>query len=163
MTGLVIVGFHSTGESVGALRWGIEECKRTGSRLTVVHASEVPIAVRNGPSAAIAHQLGNPTWASVYSIVSGLDAPAVTTTIVRSGEPVDVLASEAGHARLVVLGPRRRRLLRRFDTQRQLLELVDCPVIRIEDRDLVRGPIEVTARKPEQSTSQGDSLPVVTQ
>ena len=149
MTGTVIVGFHSTTESIGALRWAIEECLRTTSRLDVVHASETPIAVMNGPSAAIAHKLGNPTWASVYSVVGGLDAPAGTTTIVRSGMAVDVIATEAAGARLVVLGPRRRRLLRRFDTQRQLLGLLDCPVIRIDEKGVDLGPDAVSIERPD--------------
>lgn len=149
MSGLVVVGFHSTTESIGALRWAIEECKRTSSLLKVVHASDVPIAVRNGPSAAIAHQLGNPTWASVYSVVAGLDAPKETTTVVRSGEAVDVIAAEAFAATLIVLGPHRRRLLSRSNSQRQLLNVVDCPVIRIDDRGVGRGPATMTVDQPD--------------
>ena len=148
MTPALIVGFHSTGESIGALRWSIDRCKAENLDLVVVHASHTPIAVDNGPSAAIAHQLGNPVWATVHSIVNGLDAPPSTQVVVRSGDAVDVIAAHAQRAELVVLGPRRRRLLRRFDTQYRLQRLLECPVIRIDGVDPPTTPIELAADPP---------------
>lgn len=148
-TGPLVVGFHSTHESIGALRWAIEKCRAEQRRLVVVHASSVPIAVDNGPSASIAHQLGNPAWATVHSVVTGLDAPPDTVTRVRSGEIVELIAAEAQDAAMVVLGPRRRRIFRRHDTQYQLLDLVDCPVIRIDDRVANDAPLELTVDEPE--------------
>lgn len=129
----VIVGFHSIGESIGALRWAIDHCRSNGHPLVVVHASQVPIAVENGPSAAIAHRLGNPTWATVHTVVTGHDAPVDTVTKVRSGDIVELIDHEAVDAGLIVLGPKRRRLFRRHDTQQQLLDRLSVPVIRIDD------------------------------
>lgn len=148
-TDTVVVGFHSTTESIGALRWAIEKCRVEGRQLLVVHASSVPIGVDNGPSAAIAHQLGNPTWATVHTVVAGLDAPPSAITRVRSGDVVDLIRAEAENASLVVLGPRRRRILRRRDTQRQLQSLLDCPVIRIDDRTSFDAPLVLTADDPD--------------
>lgn len=145
----VIVGFHSTTQSTGALRWAIEHCRISSSKLLVIHASQIPIAVQNGPSASIAHQLGNPLWANVFSIVNGFDAARGSTTIVRSGDIVDLIRAEAEDAKLVVLGPRRRRILTRVNTQRRLQAVVDCPVIRIDGRESWPAPHELVADLPD--------------
>lgn len=142
-SGTVVVGFHSIGESAGALRWAIEHCRQHDCALLVIHASGIPIAVDNGPSAAIAHRLGNPTWATVHTVVTGFDAPTDTVTKVRSGEIVELIHAEAPNPRLVVLGPRRRRFFRRYDTQHQLQSLLECPVIRIDDDPSSLVPREV--------------------
>ena len=55
----------------------------------------------------VAAKLGNPVWAQVFGIVQGLGAPEDTTTIVRSGPPVKVLASLAEDDDVIILGRRR--------------------------------------------------------
>ncbi|NNC80359.1 MAG: universal stress protein [Acidimicrobiales bacterium] len=129
----IVVGYCSAADSLGALRHGISLTRaQPDVSLVVVHAASVPIAIKNGPSEAIATQLGNPDWATVYTAAVQAGAPVDrTTTIVGSDRPVDLLSTHTENARLVLLGPKRRRPFSRRDTQRSLQRQVDCPVIRI--------------------------------
>lgn len=80
----LIVVYRNAQDSLGPLRWAIRQSKRTGMQLIVVHSASIGISVHNGPSASIAHTLGNPTWATAHSVTKGLGAPADTQTIVES-------------------------------------------------------------------------------
>lgn len=129
----LIVGFLHKRTCLAALHFGVHE---VGSdryeRLVVVHASKVPIAVHNGPSSQIASRLGNPEWANVHSVVAALGAdPTRTLTVVEPGDPAEVIARHSTRAALVVLGPRRRRLLSRRDTASKLAESIVAPIVRL--------------------------------
>lgn len=143
----VVVGFHSTSDSIEALRWAIDLAKETNSPLKVVHATDVAITVRNGPSSAVANTLGNPTWASVYSIVAAHNPPAETTTIVEQGSAVDVLAKHAKDASAVVLGPRRFRILP-INTEKRLKHHLAVPVVRVVESTIVLDGLGRTVGEP---------------
>ena len=128
----LVVGFCDSSNSLLALRWAIKVAERTGASLTVVHASSFPVRVCNGPTAAVAHSIGNPTWATVHAVVKGLGAPDSTTTIIEPGRPVEVLAKYARGADAIFLGPRRSVFGIR-DLQRSLERRIDVPVLRIDE------------------------------
>lgn len=128
----LVVGYRDSTNSLMALRWAIDVAERTGAALTVVHASSFPIRVCNGPSAAVAHSMGNPTWATVHSVVQGLGAAESTTTIVEPGAASTVLAKHSRHADAIILGRRRKRFAM-TDLQRVLERRTGLPVLRIDD------------------------------
>jgi|GEM_PF-3177539 len=132
----IVVGFENRRSSLAALRWGIGAAEAGGVPLVVVHATNAGVAVRNGPSSAIAYRLGGPLWASVYSLVHGLGAPSDTETIVETGKPADVLARHVGDNDVVVLGARGRLRVGR-DLQRLLESRSNCSVVRVGESSLV--------------------------
>jgi len=156
MTQRLIVGFLNTDSSLPALRWAIDVGRTTGMPLIVVHASALPISVRNGPTSAVAQQLGNPPWASVHSIVQGLGAPAGTTTIVESGAAAAVLARRAGPDDSIILGRPRERLWGQRDTQQRLERLTRVPTIRVAHSVPFLGSEDVTSVAVN-GTQTGDS------
>lgn len=125
----VIVVYRNAHESLGPLRWAITETKVTGAQLVVVHQSPIAVGVHNGPSALAAHTLGDPTWATMYSVVRGLGAAESAQTVVESApehELVERYASEG--SRIAVSG--------KFHARRLGRQLASLPVeiIRIPRR-----------------------------
>jgi len=131
----IVVGFRNRRSSLEALRWAIEAARAGGVPLRVVHATNAGVAVVNGPSSAVAHQLGGPTWATVHSLVQGLGAPAGTETIVETGSPAAVLGKHIDSDDVVVLGKRKR-----FGLGRNLSVVLKsqqpCTVIRVAQHDV---------------------------
>lgn len=121
----LFVPFRDTKESLGPLRWAIHECKRTGMQIHVVHQASIAVAVQNGPSALVAHQLGNPTWATLYTVACGLGAPAETLTIVASTPEHELIARNWTDGSQIVVGSRAhgRRIRRCFKADAQVMEI----------------------------------------
>lgn len=131
----VVVGFADAASSTVALKQATIEVEADETaRLVVVHASSAPIAVRNGPSAAVAHAMGEPVWSTVHTTVLALGAlPERTLTVIEPGEPLVVLARHGANASVVYLGPTRRRVRRRRSLFHRLDAFLDCPVIQVAD------------------------------
>lgn len=124
-----------------ALRHGVAEAHARGAQLVVVHAGSVPIAVQDGPTAAIANSLGNPPWALVHSTVHGLAVPDDTQTTVEPGDPVSVIGRIARPGDLVVVGGRQRSRWR--STAARLRLSLPCPVIVVSDDEMGRSVVPV--------------------
>lgn len=129
----IVVGFRDRPSSLAALQWAISVAKGGALPLRVVHASSDSIAVLNGPSSAIAHQLGNPPWATVHSLVQGLGAHDATETIVQPGAPEKVLTAHIDPGDIVVLG--KRRWWPSKDLKKKLESSTNSTVIRISEDD----------------------------
>jgi nucleotide-binding universal stress UspA family protein len=126
-----VVGFESSKSSLGALRWAIQQARASDVPLLVLHATPVPVAVQNGPSAAVAHDLGNPTWATVHSVALGLDAPIRTSTVVEFGTADAIFERHLCESDVVVLGARSRRWSRRRCLGGKLENRCGVRVVRI--------------------------------
>lgn len=131
----IVVGFADAASSAMALERAIAEAQADETaRLVVVHASASPIAVRNGPSPAVARAIGEPVWSTVHTTVLELGADADRTlTIIEPGEPLPVLARHGAAASVVYLGSSRRRTRRSRSIAQRLGAIVGCPVIQVAD------------------------------
>jgi len=136
--GRIVVGFRGHSSSLAALRWAIEAAHAGSRPLRVVHATDAGVVVCNGPSRAVAHNLGDPDWATVHSLVQGLGAPRGTETIIKTGDPAEVLASFVEANDILVLGERRRFWPGR-NLQRILQKQCGCAVLRIGDSTAPHG------------------------
>ncbi|MEZ5225867.1 MAG: universal stress protein [Acidimicrobiales bacterium] len=124
---LVVVGYSGSPSSRSAVAWAARTTPLT-DRLVIVHATSVPIAVHNGPSAQVAEALGNPTWATMRTVVDELIGRDRADTIVEHGRPDEILRRYGATADMIVVGrrSRRNRLLRR------LMASVPCAVVGID-------------------------------
>ena len=102
-TPTIVVGFRNAARSSGALRWSIERSRVNGAAIRVVHASAFPLTAHDGPSASVAQQLGNPSWATLHSTVAAFTPPSDVHTVADQGSPIDVLRRWSKDASVVVL------------------------------------------------------------
>ncbi len=131
----IVVAYHSFERSMAALEWAINRCKIEDTKLTVVHVASTPITVHNGPSRAVAKAMGDPEWATVHSVVQGLNAPPDTLTVIDHGDPVHAILKHLDNDSLVVLGRRCTSRWSRRSVERRLRALLlAVPIIRIDER-----------------------------
>lgn len=133
----LIVPFRHAKESLGPLRWAIAESRRTGTPLLVLHHAPIAVAVCNGPSASVAHQLGNPAWATVHSVAVGLGAPPEAVVIVESTSEDLLLERHWTDGSRIVVGSssHRRRILRRLKRPLDVVQVSSGWVKRDNDAD----------------------------
>lgn len=148
---VIVVGFADAARSASALRWAIDRSRATGSLLRVVHASSFPLTTHNAPSASVAQQLGNPSWAALHSTVAAFNPPAELHTVADQGTPLRVLLRWSQDASLVVLGEPTARPWRR-STRHRLQTRLDIPVVEITDRSFALRRDPSTSDEIERST-----------
>lgn len=135
----VVIGFRDHHSSLAALRWAIHASHETDLPLVVIHATDIGVSVRNGPSSSVAHRLGSPLWASVHSLVQGLSAPVATETIIETGTAPRVFMKHVTPDDLVVLGPRSR-MPGTANLGRRLAAKHGCEVKRISSYQVETAP-----------------------
>lgn len=120
----------------GAVRHGLALARSTtGGRCTVLHTASVGVTVRNGPTAAIAEQLGRPGWAMVHTEVIAIGADPDSTDVIVASDPVErLVARYAPDATAIVLGPHRRPSIFGGDPAARLADAVGVPVLRAPRR-----------------------------
>jgi len=105
----LLVGVDGTAPSRAALAWAVDEARRRGAELVVLHAWHLPTAPANPYAAvgsAVFRDAGEEVLARAVGELQG-SVPHVTTRLVM-GSPAVSLCEEAGRADLIVVGGRGR-------------------------------------------------------
>ncbi len=150
---LIVVGFKDAARSSAALRWSIERSRMNGASIRVVHASAFPITAHDGPSAAVAQRLSNPSWATLHSTVAAFDPPHDVHTVADQGRSIDVIRRWSKDATVVVLGRARKAGWRRSLADRVRGSL-DVPVLEIDETDL--GVIDLAPARARRAPSNDE-------
>ena len=108
----IVVGVDGSPGSVAALRFAIEEAQTRRAEIRAVNAWHIPAAaygsgVAPAPvSLSDFEQLGTTALASALKEVAPSVNGVKITSVVREGDPTDVLIDEAKDAELLVVGSR---------------------------------------------------------
>lgn len=113
MSGRIVVGVDGSSSSKAALAWAVEQARLTGASVEAVIAWHYPVMVGGMPFAPIA-AIDSPDYgelaAKVLSDVIGTtvdpDGPVKISSVVREGNPAQVLLEAATGADLLVVGSR---------------------------------------------------------
>jgi nucleotide-binding universal stress UspA family protein len=131
----IVVGVDDSRGARAALDWALDEARRHGARVEVLHAFEVEIAWIDAAESAKWSELQREAAQAVLStVIEGAGAPAAGEIDARvvEGNPVTVLVEASEHADLLVVGSRGRGGLRGLllgSVSQRCVERARCPVV----------------------------------
>jgi nucleotide-binding universal stress UspA family protein len=113
MSGRIVVGVDGSSSSKAALAWAVEQARLVGASVEAVIAWHYPVMVGGMPLAPVV-VTGSPDYgelaAQLLSDVIGTtvdpDGPVKISSVVREGNPAQVLLEAATGADLLVVGNR---------------------------------------------------------
>jgi len=135
----IVVGVDDSLGARAALDWALDEARRQGARVEVLHAFEVEVAWIDGADFARWSQLQRQAAEAALSmVVEDAASPASVEVDARvvEGNPVTVLVEASQHADLLVVGSRGRGGLRGLllgSVSQRCVERADCPVVVVPE------------------------------
>jgi len=137
----IVVGVDDSRGAGAALDWALDEARRQGARVEVLHAFEVEIAWIDAAETAHWSELQREAaQAALSTVIESAAAPAtveVDASVVE-GNPVTVLVEASEHADLLVVGSRGRGGLRGLllgSVSQRCVERARCPVVVVPAPD----------------------------
>ena len=131
----IVVGVDDSHGARAALDWTLDEARRQGARVEVLHAFEVEVAwIDQDEFARWASLQRQAAEAALMTVVKDAAAPAsveVHASVVE-GNPVNVLVEASEHADLLVVGSRGRGGLRGLllgSVSQRCVERARCAVV----------------------------------
>lgn len=135
----VIVGVDGTAENRGALRFAVEESRRSGGRLTLVHVAPdyVPLSPIVPLVASDMSETGAAVLARAADDVRDIDPDIQVRTLLHHGARAPVLVRVAEQARILVVGRDDRPFAYRLvdgDTATRTASRASVPVVEVPPR-----------------------------
>jgi len=135
----IVVGVDDSRGARAALDWALDEARRQGARVEVLHAFEVEVAWIDGAEIERWSQIQRQAAeAALSKVVEDAASPASVEVDARvvEGNPVTVLVEASQHADLLVVGSRGRGGLRGLllgSVSQRCVERADCPVVVVPE------------------------------
>jgi len=137
----IVVGVDDSRGARAALEWALDEARRQGAHVVVLHAFETEVAWIDGAEIARWAQLQREAAdAALKTVVEDTAAPAGVAVEARvvEGNPVSVLVEASEHADLLVVGSRGRGGLRGVllgSVSQRCVERSHCAVVVVPGDD----------------------------
>ncbi|HSE07024.1 MAG TPA: universal stress protein [Nocardioidaceae bacterium] len=160
----IVVGVDGSEHSDRAVRYGVEEARRRGTGLTLVHAVH-----ETAPMAAMLPLYSVEAFAEVGQrlvhdaerLVHGIDRGIEVGTSVQAGSRVGVLVDAGEHASLVVIGHRSRSMAGRVlthSTSTGVAARAHCPVVSVPEAWAPGGAVGRVVVGVDESDASHDAL-----
>ncbi|MDP3967817.1 MAG: universal stress protein [Nocardioides sp.] len=158
--GDVVVGVDGSAASVGAVRYALDEARRSGAVVRVVHVvpSYIPVAPAYALPPDDLEAVGRSVLRQVLHAAGPVGPKVRLATLLRRGSPVASLVDEARTARLLVVGADRRRTVVRVltgDTSTGVAASATSPVVVVPETwqpGTRRGVVLAGLRNPAHAT-----------